>query len=136
MNVKRLAMGAIAAWVVSIPIAFVVNEILLKGLYTANAAAYRPEAELMANLPYGFAFMLLGMFVLAYMYAKGYEGGSGAGEGLRFGVLAGLLLSFAAVNWIWATIPISFTLAAVMMVDYVIEYAIYGAIIGSIYKKA
>jgi len=42
----------------------------------------------------------------------------------------------AIAAWIWATIPISFTLAVVMMVDYVIEFAIDGAIIGSIYKKA
>jgi hypothetical protein len=136
MNVKRLAMGAIAAWVVSIPIGFVVNEYLLKGLYDANAAAYRPEAEIMANLPAGFGFTLFGMFVLAYMYVKGYEGGSGAVEGARFGVLAGLLLSLMAVNWIWATMPISFSLALAMMVDYVVEAALYGAIIGSIYKKA
>jgi len=136
MNVKRLAMGAIAAWAVSIPIGFVVNDIMLKGLFDANAVAFRPEAAMMANLPSGFGFSLLGMFVLGYMYVKGYEGGSGTGEGLRFGALAGLLLSFASVNWIWATMPISFTLAAVMMVDYVIEFAIYGAIIGSIYKKA
>ena len=136
MNVKRLAMGALAAWVVSIAVGYVVNEILLVGLYEANAAAYRPEAELMANLPAGFGFSLLGMFVLGYMYVKGYEGGSGVSEGGRFGALAGLLLSFAAVNWIWATMPISFTLAVVMMVDYVIEYALYGAIIGGIYKKA
>lgn len=136
MNVKRLATGAIAAWVVSIPVGFVVNNILLTGLYDANAAAYRPEAELMANLPAGFGFSLLGMFVLGYMYVKGYEGGSGVSEGARFGALAGLLLSFAAVNWIWATMPISFTMAVVMMVDYVIEYALYGSIIGGIYKKA
>lgn len=136
MNVKRLAMGALAAWVVSIGVGFVVNNILLTGLYDANAAAYRPEAELMANLPAGFGFSLLGMFVLGYMYVKGYEGGSGVSEGGRFGALAGLLLSFAAVNWIWATMPISFTMAVVMMVDYVIEYALYGAIIGGIYKKA
>lgn len=136
MNIKRLAMGAVAAWVVSIVLGYVVNEIILAGLYEANMAAFRPEAELMANLPKGFAFTFVGMFVLAYMYAKGYEGGSGVVEGARFGVLAGLLLSFLAVNWIWATMPISFTLALAMMVDYVVEAAIYGAIIGGIYKKA
>lgn len=136
MNVKRLAMGAVAAWVVSIVLGYVVNEVLLAGLYGANAAAYRPEAELMANLPIGFGFTLVGMFVFGYIYVKGYEGGSGVVEGARFGALMGVVLSFMAVNWIWATMPISFSLAAAMMVDYVIEAAIYGAIIGGLYKKA
>ncbi|MGE0393048.1 MAG: hypothetical protein AB7I25_06100 [Vicinamibacterales bacterium] len=136
MNVKRLAMGVIAAWVVSIILGYVVNEILLKGLFEANAAAFRPEAELMANLPVGFGFMLLGFCVFGYMYVKGYEGGSGVGEGARFGAMVGVLLSVLSVNWIWATMPISVTLAAAMMIDYVVEYAIYGAIIGGLYRKA
>lgn len=114
MNVKRLAMGVVAAWVVSVGLGFFVNEVLLAGLYDANAAAYRPEAELMANLPFGFT--LVGFFIFGYMYVKGYEDGSGVGESARFGVLIGLLLSFMAVNWIWVTMPISFTLAAAMMI--------------------
>lgn len=136
MNVKRLAMGAVAGWVVSLGVGYLVNEVILKGLYAANASAFRPEAEMMANLPYGFAFTFVGMFVFAYAYAKGYEGGSGLGEGVRFGGLVGVLLSLLAINWIWATMPISFTLAGAMMIDNIVEYAIYGAIVGAIYKKA
>ena len=51
----------------------------------------RPPAEM--NLAFGLAASLLGFFVFAYAYAKGYEGGAGAVEGLRFGVVVGLLLA-------------------------------------------
>ena len=42
MNFPRIAIAAIVAWVVSLPVGYVVNEIILKGVYQANAAALRP----------------------------------------------------------------------------------------------
>jgi hypothetical protein len=136
MNFARVAAGALAAWIVSIPVGFVVNDVLLKDVYAANVAAMRPEPAMMASLPLGFAATLVGFFVFAYMYAKGYEGTSGAMEGLRFGVLVALLLCGFAVVWQYVVYPINGTMAAVMIVDTIVEMALYGAIVGTIYKPA
>jgi len=81
MNLARVAAAAVIAWIVSIGIGFLVNGLILADLARANAAAMRPEADLMANLPIGFAFLLLGFFAFAYAYARGYEGGNGIMEG-------------------------------------------------------
>jgi hypothetical protein len=134
MNFARVAVAAVSAWIVSIGVGYVVNEILLKDLFLANAAAMRPEAALYANLPIGFGFMLIGFFAFAYTYAKGYEGGNGTMEGIRFGMLVAVMINCFALIWSWVSTPISGTLAAAMMIDYVVEFALYGAIIGSIYK--
>ena len=134
MNFARVAMAAVAAWVVSIPVGYVVNEIILKGVYTANATALRVEADVTANLPVAFGFMLVGFFVFAYAYAKGYEGGSGMTEGIRFGVIVALLIDCLSINWWWATTPIHASMAAATMIDYIVEYALYGAIVGAIYR--
>jgi hypothetical protein len=136
MNFARVAAAAVAAWVVSLPVGYVVNEILLKDIYTANAAALRPEAAIQANVPIGFVFTLVGFFAFAYAYAKGYEGTSGAMEGLRFGVLVAVLLICFGLIWAWVTTPIGGTMAAAMMVDAVAEFALYGAVVGAIYKPA
>ncbi len=136
MNWSRLAIAAVAAWVASLIAGYVVNQVLLVDLFAANQAAYRPNAEIMDNLPLGFAAMLVGFFVFAYVYAKGYEGGNGAVEGARFGLLVGVMLVCFAIVWNYATTPISGTLGAAFVVDYLIEYTIYGAIVGFLYKPA
>lgn len=136
MNFGRIAAAAVVAWIVSLGIGFVVNDLLLADIYAANAAAMRPEAEVMANLPIGFLFLLLGFFAFAYAYAKGYEGGYGVVEGIRFGVLVALIvIGFAAV-WQYVMFPVTAGYAVALVVDAIVELAIYGAIIGAIYRPA
>ena len=134
MNFARVAMAAVVAWVVSIPIGYVVNEIILKDIYMANAAALRLEAAIMSNLPLGFAFMLVGFFAFAYAYAKGYEGGSGLGEGIRYGVLVALMIDCFAINWWYVTTPINGTMFMASLIDYIVEFSIYGGLVGAIYR--
>ena len=136
MNFARVAASALAAWVVSIPIGFLVNTVLLKDLYAANAAAMRPEEAVMANVPLGYAGLLVGFFSFAYMYAKGYEGTNGILEGIRFGVLVALLVSGFALVWQYVVYPVSVPMLVAMLVDSILEMAIYGAIVGAIYKPA
>jgi hypothetical protein len=136
MNFARVAASALAAWAVSIPVGYVVNEILLKDLYAANAAAMRPPEAVMANVPLGFVATLVGFFVFAYMYAKGYEGTSGPVEGIRFGVLVALLMCCFAIVWQYVVYPISASMLVAMVIDVIAETALYGAIVGAIYKPA
>ena len=92
------------------------------------------DAELTGNLPLGFAFLLLAFFAFAYAYAKGYEGGSGLMEGIRFGVLVALVVVGFGHIWQYVMYPITASWAAAIIVDQVVELAIYGAIVGVIYK--
>ena len=134
MNFGRIAAAAVVAWVVSLGIGFVVNDFLLAGILGANASVMRPDAELLGNLPLGFAFLLIGFFAFAYAYAKGYEGGNGIVEGVRFGVLVALIVIGFGVIWQYVVYPITSALAVAMVIDSIVELAIYGAIVGAIYK--
>ncbi len=136
MNLARVAMAAVAAWVVYLGISFFVHTILLKDLYLQHLSAMRPEADQNAILPLGFFFALVGFFAFAYAYAKGYEGGRGAQEGLRFGVLVGILICCFRVIWDHMVWPVSLQLTVAWMVEYIVEFAIYGSIVGVIYKPA
>ena len=40
-----------------------------------------------------FAGILVAMIAAAFIYAKGYEGGAGVQEGVRFGALIGLFMA-------------------------------------------
>jgi hypothetical protein len=132
MNFARVAASAVVAWIVYLGVSAVVNRVVLADLYAQHARVFRPEAEM--NLALGFGAALVGFFVFAYAYAKGYEGGAGAVEGLRYGVVVGLLLACFAVAWNCVVLPVSGALAAAWMVDTIVEMAIYGVVVGFIYK--
>lgn len=136
MNFARLTLAAVIAWVTYMVIGFVVNTILLRDVMLQNAAAFRPEAAVMSGLPLGFAFGLVGFFAFAYAYAKGYEGGRGMGEGMRYGVLVGILLNCFGTVWQYVVYPISAQLFFYTLLDYIVEFAIYGMIVGYIYRPS
>ena len=134
MNLARVAMAAVAAWVVYLAVSFVVHTVLLRSLYLEHLSAMRPEAQQNAILPIGFMFALVGFFAFAYAYAKGYEGGRGVQEGLRFGVLIGILICCFRIIWDHMVWPVSLQLTVAWMVEYIVEFAIYGSLVGAIYK--
>ena len=134
MNFGRIAAAAVVAWIVSLPLGYLVNDVLLADITAANAAVMRPEAQIMANLPLGFAFLLLGFFAFAYAYAKGYEGGSGVAEGARFGALVAVVVCGFGLIWQYVIYPINGSYVVAIMIDSIIELSIYGAIVGAIYK--
>jgi len=132
VNFGRVAAGAIVAWIASLLISPLVNNVLLADLYARHAAVFRPQAEM--NMVLGLGASLVGYFVFAYAYAKGYEGGNGAVEGLRFGVVVGLLLACFAVVWNYVVLPVSGSLGVAWIVDTLVEMALYGVVVGLVYK--
>ena len=134
MNLARVAIAALVAWVVYLGVSFVVHTFLLNDLYRQHAGAMRPEVDQHGVLPVGFVFALVGFFAFAYTYAKGYEGSRGTQEGLRFGVLIGILICAFRVIWDHMIWPVSIQLTIAWMVEYIVEFALYGMIVGAIYK--
>jgi hypothetical protein len=136
MNLPRVAIAAVVTWVVYLGVSFVVHTMLLVDIYARHRAVMRPEEQANAILPVGFVFALVGFFAFAYAYAKGYEGGSGLQEGLRFGVLVGILICCFAIIWEYMVWPMSGTLLIAWMLDNIVEFTIYGTLVGLIYKPS
>lgn len=134
MNLPRVALAGLLAWLAFCVIGYLANAVLMRELYEAHAAYMRPEAESNARLPLAFAVSLVGFLAFAYAYAKGYEGGKGPQEGLRFGVLVSVLLIGFALAWEYMMYPLSRTFLLIRVVDAVLEFAIYGTIVGAVYK--
>ena len=134
MNLVRVAIAALVAWAVSLPVGFLVNDVLLADVYAANQSVMRAEADLTGNLPIGFAFLLVGFFAFAYAYAKGYEGGNGIVEGLRFGLTIALIVSGFGLVWQYVLYPINGSMATAIIVDSILELTLYGGVVGAVYK--
>ncbi|MGE0445883.1 MAG: hypothetical protein AB7P99_11695 [Vicinamibacterales bacterium] len=136
MNWSRIVAAGVVAWLASMAVGFLVNDVLLVDLAAPNLAVMRPEADIMTKLPIGFAGTLAAFLAFAYMYARGYEGGSGLHEGIRFGFVAGVVVCGFGVVWFYVAYPITATYGAAMVVDWLAESTIYGAVVGSIYRPA
>ena len=136
MNLARVAVAAVVTWVVYLGVSFVVHTMILADIYMTHRQVMRPEDQANAILPIGFMFALVGFFAFAYAYAKGYEGGSGVQEGLRFGVIVGILLCCFAKIWEYMVWPVSGTLLISWMVEQIVEFALYGSIVGLLYKPS
>jgi hypothetical protein len=134
MNLPRVAIAAVVAWVVYLFVSYFVHAVLLADVYMTHRAVMRPEEQASAILPVGFMFALVGFFAFAYSYAKGYEGGSGLQEGLRFGVIVGILLCCFAKIWEYMVWPVPGTLLVIWMLDLIVEFTLYGMIVGLVYR--
>lgn len=132
MNHPRVALAAVVVWAVSVLVGYFVHAYLRMDLYAAHETLFRPQADV--NLFLGFGGQLLGFFVFAYMYAKGYEGTSGLQEGLRFGVLVGLLILGFASAWNYAVLRVSDALGMAWMIDGLVQMSLYGLVVGLVYK--
>ena len=69
-----------------------------------------------------FVGLLFAMLVASYLYAKGYEGGNGLQEGMRFGVLIGLVMVGYAANVNYAIMNIGKRMAAYYALASLVEW--------------
>ncbi len=132
MNLPRLVLAAVVAWLAFLVLDALLGGMLLADLYRTERAVLRPAEE--ANLALEVVGALVGFLAFAYAYVKGYEGGSGAWEGLRYGVLVALMLGAFGVSWAYVTFPISARLAFARTIETVVEFSLYGVIVGVLYK--
>src|SRR5262249_32195512 len=93
MNIGRVIAAAVAGLVVFFVYGFAVNGTLIREDYRQYALVYRSADTLAVYAPAGLVGTLIAMLALAMMYAKGYEGGNGAAEGARFGILIGIFVA-------------------------------------------
>jgi putative flippase GtrA len=135
MNYGRIALAAVAAWIVSIGLGYLINNVWLLRLYQANAWAFRRTEEITPLLPLGFGLQLLAFCAFAYAYARGYDGtGSRIGEGMRYGLVVAIMIDGFAIVWNYVTAPIALRLGILQLVEHVGEFGVYGAIVGLIYR--
>jgi cytochrome d ubiquinol oxidase subunit I len=115
---------------------YLVYGVLLASSFAAYPAVYRTGDAGAAYLPAMFVGVFVGLLAAAYIYAKGYEGGSGLVEGIRFGLLLGVFVAtvFSGVNY--ATLNVGLGLAIVTGAAGLVEWTLLGTIIGLIYRPA
>src|SRR5215470_19377475 len=133
MSYQRIVIAALAATVVDALYGFVVWGQILSREFAQFPAIFRTSDDTTA-LPLMFVGVLVGILFATWIYAKGYEGGSGLIEGLRFGVVIGLLVGsyMAGVNY--GILRIGKRMALTYGIGWVGEWVLVGLAIGIVYK--
>ena len=136
MNYARLALAAVAATIFDAVYGFLVYGMLLAPEFARYPGVYRSNEAGQAFLPLMFCGLLMAIVAVAVVYAKGYEGGSGAAEGARFGFLLGVFVvfAFAAVNY--AVLNVGRKIAVMTAAAGFVEWLAIGVVIGLVYRPA
>ena len=133
MNYSRLALAALGGTVASFAVGFLVLW-LVPALFEEGykyPAIFRPKEEMMAVMPIGLIATFIAILVVAIIFAM--QGGSGATEGARLGVLIGI---FAVCNVLhnYVNLNIELKLALGQAAAYFVQWTITVIVIGLIYK--
>ena len=136
MNYGRLALAAVAATIVDGLYGFLVYGQVIGSEFARSPEIYRSNESQTAYLALMFVGILFAMFIATYLYAKGYEGGSGMQEGMRFGVLVGLLMVGYVAGVDYAIMRIGRKLTLYFGLAQLVEWIVIGVTIGLVYKPA
>jgi hypothetical protein len=136
MNFGRIAIAAVVATIVYFFYGFLVEGLLIRKDFAPYSALYRSADTVMAYFPLGVVCTLIATFVIAIIYAKGYDGGFGPAEGARFGVLIGIFVMCTFVGPNYVTLNIGRKLAVELAVSALIQWTTVCVVIGLIYKPA
>ena len=136
MNYGRITLAAVVATIVDGIYGFVVYGNLLTAQFAAYPGVYRPADTQGPYMGYLFGGIFLAMLAASFIYAKGYEGGSGVIEGARFGLLIGFLQIGYSVIVSYAITNIGRRLTGSMAVASLVEWILSGIVIGLVYTRA
>ena len=136
MNYSRLGLAALGGMVASFAFGFLVLWLVPALINEGHKypAVFRPKEEMMTVMPIGLVATFISILVVAIIFAMIHQGGSGAMEGARFGVLIGIFVVFGFVLHNYVNLNIGLKLALGQAVAYFLQWTIIGIVIGLIYK--
>jgi len=133
MNGRKFILAALAYIVVTFVIAASWHLVLFKDLYDQLGIFTRKEPL----IPLGITSIIMQALVLAYLYPRLSRGGGPLKDGLKFGLLIGVLMASIAVFAEAGKQNVS-SLATWLSFEsayYVLQFGLVGVVIGSIYGK-
>ena len=132
MNGRKFLLGALAAFVVGFLLSGLWHVLLMADFYESNAFGAMREPPLFWAI--GLGYLVVGL-IMAYMYPKGYEGGSPIAEGLKFGAVIGLLWWFSTNLVLYGALDGPFSMVLVDGAWHVVEEGLAGIALGLVYGR-
>lgn len=131
MNVKKLAISVIAAFVTVYAFEWLWHGILMNDMYQATASVWRPSSEANYTIMTAAQFLFALSFTVFYAkVGKHLE----CKRGVAFGLLTGLLLGLPDIG-AYSYLPIPLTLALMWVLANIFKCIVTGVVVAFIYKE-
>lgn len=131
MNPKRFLLASIAVFVVFSALNMVIHGPILSASYEATMDIWRPDMMDLMWIMYITTALFSLLFV--FIFIKGYEN-KGLMEGLRYGLLIGLIMSVMGFNQ-YPIYPVPFMMALQWFIYGTIQITLCGMAASLVYKK-
>ena len=132
---KRFLGIVFAVMAVIAVIDMILHHVILMDAYKQTMYLWRSEAEIKGLVGLIWAGYLAFALFFVWIFAKGYEKGKpGLGQGLRFGILAGLLVYTASNLMCYAVMPLPVAIPVAWFLGGMAECVAGGTVAGMIYK--
>ena len=135
MNIKRFVLACVAVYVVYQCLGFLIHQVLLGETYASLSSVWRPEAELMSKMWIMWLTSAVWSVLFCYIFTRGHEG-KGVVEGVRYGLLIGLLIGVPYSYDSFMIYPITIGLAHAWLAATLVVGVICGMVVALIYKPA
>lgn len=133
MNLKRLAISILVAYVIGTLIDILLNAVILRSAFESSVKYWRPTGELNRLVPFGWLSVFLTMACFGCLFAR--AGRQGIRQGLEFGVWLALA-SVSGVAGMATLVPWPADLLFGMAVQQASSNLVLGASLGWFYKPA
>jgi len=131
MDFKKFSMAVAGGFFAMFILSGLWHRVILKSFYTEHLTSTLAEPNIL--------FIVLGYLILAalmaYLYPLGYKGGSPLKEGLRFGIIIGLLWYLPFNVIMIGVVGKSGTLVVVDGLWRLVEQGVGGIVIGYFYRS-
>jgi len=131
MNVKKYVLAVLAVFVVFELLDFLIHGVILASSYESLQSIWRHNMMDYMWVMYVTAFIWSVFFV--YIFTKGYQN-RGWLEGLRYGLLIGILMLVVGMFNQWAVYPLPIGLVVQWFIFGLIQIMICGVVAALIYR--
>ena len=129
---KKLLTGAAAVFVAQAVLDFLVHGVLMSSQYEATQDIWRPD--MMDLMWISFVINAVVALCLSWIYGKGHEN-KGIVEGVRFGVIVGLMMSVGMAYGSYMSFPIPYSMALQWFLYGIVCYIIIGVVLALVYQE-
>jgi len=130
-NTKRFIAGGLAIFLIFTVCDFIIHNVILGNIYMSMTALWRPDMMSLMWIMYLSSFIF--SFLLMFIFIKGYED-RGIPEGVRFGIMMGLITTGMGAVYQYVVYPIPFSLVAQWFAYGIVEFILAGIAAAAIYQ--
>ena len=130
MDTKKMLFAIIGGFVAMFALSGLWHMLIMADFYEANSSSTAFAEPKMQFIVLGYLILAL---IMAYIYPLGYKGGSSVTEGLKFGLIIGLLWILPIGVVLYGVMESSGTLLVVDAIWHIVEQGIGGVVVGLVY---